>query len=292
MKHAYLIMAHNEIELLKLLLKKLDNSNNLIFLHCDTKFNCDIESLYSVVKFSKIHLIKRMNVKWGKYSQIQCELELLKEAVKEECDYYHLITGVCLPIKSNDEINSFFEKNKGSEFISYDKTANETRNFVNCFDRWHFRLNSSKQNLLLHRFIQLCNIPLHILEKIANLLTGPRSKKFSHLKFLKGSAYFDITHSLASYIVNKEPEIKRIFKFTRCCDEVFLHTFAYNSPFADNITFRGTRYIDWHKHGSSPEILTLDHYEKLVESDYLFARKFSSSKSKELIKKLYNVEIS
>ena len=164
MKHAYLIMAHNEIKILELLLKKLDHPNNSIYLHCDTKFNCSIDKLRALLKVSDIHFIKRINVKWGKYSQIKCELNLLKEAIKGEYDYYHLITGVCLPLKSNEEIDAFFEKNKSIEFISYDKNAIATQNYKNRFGKWHFRLNVSKNNFIRYCLTRLFNIPLHILE--------------------------------------------------------------------------------------------------------------------------------
>ena len=290
MKHAYLIMAHNEIEILELLLKKLDHPDNSIYLHCDTKLNCNTDELRALLTDSKIHFIKRRNLQWGKYSLIKCELELLKEAVKGEYDYYHFLSGVCLPLKSNEEIDAFFEKNNGTEYISYDKTANETRNFTACFDRWYFKLNVSDHNLFQYYLRRFCNIPLSVLEKSVGLLTGKRSRKYPDLQFMKGSQFFDITHALADYITGKEREIKKIFKFTNCCDEIFLHTFAYNSPFVKNIAFRGTRYIDWRKHGKSPEVLTLAHYENMINGDYLFARKFSAEQSKELIKKLYNSE--
>ena len=43
---------------------------------------------------------KPINVKWGNYSQIKCEMLLFKEAF--ECpvnfDYYHLLSGVDLPL--------------------------------------------------------------------------------------------------------------------------------------------------------------------------------------------------
>jgi len=244
MKHAYLIMAHNEVKILELLLRKLDHPDNTLYLHCDTKFDCCTDSLRAVVKHSDLRLIKRRDVQWGKYSQIRCELELLKEAIKGEHDYYHLITGVCLPLKSNEEIDAFFEEHKGTEFISYDKHANETRNFTQRFDKWYFRLNVAKSGPLRETLTRVCNVPLAVLEKAANTLAGNRSRKYPELTFMKGSSYFDITHGLAAYIVEKEPEIKKIFCFSNCCDEVFLHTFAYHSPFAKNLAFHGTRYID------------------------------------------------
>lgn len=37
MKHAYMIMAHNQVELLNILVKRLDDQNNDIIIHLDLK---------------------------------------------------------------------------------------------------------------------------------------------------------------------------------------------------------------------------------------------------------------
>ena len=39
MKHTYMVMAHNQIELLKILLNKLDTEENDIIVHIDKKSN-------------------------------------------------------------------------------------------------------------------------------------------------------------------------------------------------------------------------------------------------------------
>lgn len=63
-KHAYLIMAHNEWNLLNKLIKCIDDERNDIFLHIDCKANPKRNNLYKPEK-SKLFLIKRTNVQWG-----------------------------------------------------------------------------------------------------------------------------------------------------------------------------------------------------------------------------------
>ena len=41
MKHAYLIIAHNEFELLKLLIDRIDDARNDIYIHIDQKTNTE-----------------------------------------------------------------------------------------------------------------------------------------------------------------------------------------------------------------------------------------------------------
>lgn len=50
---------------------------------------------------------------------------LLEQAYIEGYDYYHIISGVDLPLKNNKEIDLFFEENKGKEFILYDNNILE-----------------------------------------------------------------------------------------------------------------------------------------------------------------------
>ena len=67
-------------------------------------------------------------------------MRLLESAIGGNYDYYHLLTGVDLPLKSNDEIDQFFRQNNGAEFISFDREANETGNFVRRYDGYHFNI--------------------------------------------------------------------------------------------------------------------------------------------------------
>jgi len=287
MRHAYLIMAHHEPEILKLLLSRLDHSNNDFYVHLDRKSSIDPDDIASAVKQSKLVFIERKRISWGDYSQIDCEMRLLERAVQGEYDYYHLMTGVDLPLKTNEEIDQFFRQNNGAEFISFDQEANETRNFVKRYDGYHFSICYFGGNALLKRAVAILQ---KIVKKVMRAVNRyvRRSRNYPDLVFMKGSSYFDITHALACHVLSQKTLIEKIFKHTLCCDEVFLHTVAYNSPYREKITYSGTRFIDWSKHENSPEALTMEHYGQLMDSTKLFARKFSSAHSAELIQKMYH----
>ncbi len=113
------------------------------------------------------------------------------------------------------------------------------------------------------------------------------------LKF--GSNWFSITHEFASYILENEDKINRCGKYTLCGDEVFLHSLIFNSIYSNNIyldkdletdinTRSNMRYIDW-KRGSPYTFKEID-YEELIESDFLFARKFDVSEM-EVVKMIF-----
>ena len=107
-RHAYLIMAHNEWELLNTLLSLIDDERNDIFLHIDKKVK-NMPNLYQP-KFSKLYLTpKRYDVRWGDVGQVHSEMHLFKTAKEHgPYQYYHKLSGVDLPIKTQDYIHHFF----------------------------------------------------------------------------------------------------------------------------------------------------------------------------------------
>ncbi|MNG36128.1 hypothetical protein D3C84_1230620 [compost metagenome] len=60
-----------------------------------------------------------------------------------------------------------------------------------------------------------------------------------------------------------------------------------NSAFAKKVTNNNLRHIDWiARNGNNPAILDATDYDKLVQTDALFARKFEYPMSIELLGKI------
>lgn len=129
-KHAYMIIAHNEFDLLEILVRLLDDPRNDIYVHIDAKVkDFDFKSFQALTQYSRLRFTpRRISATWGDFSLVNTELLLLQTAVAGEDPaqpyaYYHLISGVDLPIKSNDEIHAFFDQNEGKEFVHFSKTS-------------------------------------------------------------------------------------------------------------------------------------------------------------------------
>ena len=284
-KHAYLIMAHTQPELLKKLLKMLDNERNDIYLHIDSKAkDYPLDEIAAVLQKSKCIFTERTDVKWGSYSQINCEMILLKEAVKTEHAYYHLLSGMDLPIKSQEQIFAFFEKYNGLEFVDEDgATISEAA------------LSRVKYT---HKFYGKAGSVKDILGALSvkgqKLLGVDKTQKYGNIIFQKGRNWFSITHGLAKLVVEKEDWIQEVFGQSVCGDELFLQTVARNSEYAEKICnpntmpeVPDTRYIDW-KRGSNnnPYVFREDDFEELKNALGLFARKFDMSVDKKIVEKL------
>ena len=119
-RHAYLILAHKNFGQLRKLVELLDDPRNDIFIHVDGRADFDPAGWDKVCGYSALKFLEhRYMVHWGGVSIMRSELALLKEAASHgHYAYYHLLSGMDLPIKDQDTVHAFFERNSGSEFLN------------------------------------------------------------------------------------------------------------------------------------------------------------------------------
>lgn len=286
--HAYMIIAHNQFELLEMLIKKLDDKRNDIFVHIDAKVkDFDFDKFKSITKYSKIIFTEeRISITWGDFSQVKTEMELLKTAVENEDEnnpytYYHLISGADLPIKTNDEIHAFFDKYRGKEFIHY-ADNNVSKSSVSRIRYYHlFRKHRNLFNKILGQ------AALQIQKFI-----GVNRLKNTGIRVQKGCNWFSITGSFAHYVVKNQQKYEKIFKYSYCCDEIFIQTIAENSGFKNNLFmsdcnddhFACARLIDWKR--GNPYVWKTEDYNFIISSPCMFARKFDIHVDKQIIEML------
>ncbi len=284
-RHAYLIIAHNNFYTLSLLLKLLDHERNDIYLHIGKQVkNAPFKELKGCVKRSRLVFTKRIAVKWGRASQVDCELLLLKTAMKNgPYDFVHLISGVDLPIKPASEILRFFDANRGRLFLQVGNAKN------------HF-WRVSKFNFLVGRKDDLLKRAVDFFAYALNeKLKINRLKKYGQIKIVKTSNWFSITGECAEYILSRRRFIKKLTRFSCCADEMFLGTVIYDSPFWEGVykkefSWDGhMRYIDRIRNvGASPHTFTIADRELLDSSEMLFARKFDEKVDSDIIEYIFN----
>lgn len=277
-KHAYLIMAHNNFAQLQTLVSLLDTPQNDIYLHVDKKAKAfqpkDIKT-----KHACLIPIRRIRVNWGGHSQIQCEMHLLKAAAKKEYDYYHLLSGLDLPLKSQEEIRAFFEHAYPKNFIKYDDRAMQSGSFLHRVKTYHlfqdyFGLNKGIVPGFLRR---LENGSLWLQKRM-----GVQRKQY--IPPYKGTNWFSITHELVQYVLSREDIIKKQFYYTVCADEVFLHSIVMDSPYKDTVVSDSLRAVDWTR--GTPYVYRAEDVSDLLRSEKLFGRKFDENIDRAAIEKI------
>lgn len=286
-KHAYMIIAHNQFDLLEKTIHILDDERNDFYIHIDAKVSdFDYDRFRSLTKYSSVKFVPSVNVAWGGYSLIQSEINLISAAIKENYSYYHLISGVDMPIKTADEIYTFFESNSGKEFIHIGTDEFVASDNVQHRARiYHFFQDKlGKQKNLLYLIEK-------VLIKLQKLFRVDRLKNCD-IELSAGSQWFSITHKTAAYILSEEETIKKMFSYGFCVDEVFLQTFFMQSPYKDNLFDASgldcpafMRHIDWKR--GDPYTFRSEDFDELINSDAMFARKFDLTTDSKICDMLY-----
>lgn len=269
MRHAYLILAHNEFGLLQTLVGCLDDPRNDIFVHIDKKVE-KLPELHAE-KASLTMLDRRIDVRWGDYSMVEAEYALFEAAAKKGLyRYYHLLSGVDLPLKSQSYIHHYFETHDGEEFIGYTLTE-MTPEISRRMQRWHLfpRHFSRKRNG--YSVVRALFLRLQVVLGI---------KRNRDVLFTKGSQWVSITGEMTGYLLDHKDWVRKTFTHTFVPDECLMQTLCWMSPYRTHIHdlssdgagcmraigWRDDELIDW----------CAGDYEELAASPALFARKFNS----------------
>lgn len=278
-------MTHKNTYVLEKLLSLIDDNYNDIYIHVDKKCrDFNYNKYQQIVKKSKVYFLSdRVDIKWGEYSQVDAELKLLSCARKNKnYNYYHLLSGQDLPIKTVSEINDFLRMNKGKEFVDYRDLSKE--DYFDIYNRVsvnHIFVRRHNYNFCKRKILGLCDAIYGLFQKKV-LKRDFVIQKNINLNF--GSQWFSITQYAADVLLQNQEEIKNTFRYSSVPDELFVpSTLSKNnvSMVGDNM-----RYILFNDESGHPYTWKKSDFDKLIHSDKLFARKFDEHVDKEIIDKL------
>lgn len=284
MKHAILIMAHRDIQLLKHLVRYFTH-DCYVFIHIDKKSRitgADVESL--IVHPQVCGIYREYDVHWGGFSMLEAELSLLNHALSEcDADYFHLISGQDYPIKPLSNFLDFFESHRNVSFIEYNP---KPVHLWPLREQWRYRFflpydridARSAERQKLRNWVsqqQRCRFMRRLPDQFTNLY--------------KGSQWFSITRADAQLIVSytqTQPAFYERLRYTFAPEETYVTTLLVYSS-TNMLQNNNLRYIRWYReNGSNPSILGPEHYHDIMNSDALFARKMTSPTSDMLISEL------
>lgn len=273
MKHAYLILAHGSYSLLQRLVSAIDDERNDIFIHIDRKQK---ELPRIQVRHSRLFLLdrERVSVFWGDVSVVAAEFALMASAYKQgEYAYYHLLSGVDLPLKSQNDIHDFFETHQGKEFIGFYDGADLSVSLVRKVQRYHLFAQDFRGSGLVFLAKRIARALAIRVQEFLGI------KRHTNIRFAKGTQWWSLTGALIESLLSKQAEILSLYKHTFCADEIAIQTYVYNSPFMAQVfapedeAKSSLRHIGW-RDGALYDWTRAD-YEDLKHSTALFARKFN-----------------
>lgn len=299
-KHAYLIIAHTNFHQLRTLVELLDDVRNDIYVLIDKKANgvCQNE-LISACHESILRLVPGLNINWGGYSLIKAEMSLFK--VARRCgtyEYYHLLSGMDLPLHNQDFIHAFFERYKGYEFFTFVGEKIYERNDPRERISFYYPFQDLSIDATVKKWF--LRIQRRLLIPIQKVLKINRLKTCSY-KIGYGSNWVSVTDAFVDYMLKQANHISRMYKFSIISDELYKHTLLLNSSFKDRVFIKegvcdkpedlqgNLRYINWWD--GSPKVWKFEDREELehaAKRGFLFSRKFNEKVDSQIIEHIRN----
>jgi hypothetical protein len=274
LKIAYLILCHKAPEQVIHLVKRLNDQGVIIVIHVDSRSNDMRAKLASALRsFPNVYFAKQYRCYWGRFGIVRATLSCIEEALKHQFDYAILLSGQDYPLKSNAEINNFFSRNSGSEFIESFALLKP--------NRWSAHGGAYQASYRALGFT---------LAFRSRFIHTPWMRKFP-LTYEPhgGSQWWALSRGALQHIfevVKTHPYYSIFFKFTFIPDETFFHSIISNSKYASRID----RHITYTDFGQPlppyPKILDLTDLPILKKGEWIFGRKFDHVKSAKLVEKL------
>ena len=266
MSHAWLIIAHNEFGILQRLVSLLDAPGCDFYIHIDKKVK--VLPKLTVSQGNIYLLTERKDVHWGHISQIETELLLLRTAMRQgPYEHYHIISGTHLPLKTIEELQKFFEDHSNEEIMRIWPQDEGDADFK--LRRYHLPLRDFKNPIKI--VSSLCQLSWKVVLKFQKVF-GLR-----HLvneRFIKTDNWLSLTESAVRYLVEREKQIIKKYRWSFCGDEYFVASELVASGNQFKIyDCQRLLYVEFKK--ESPRSLSLSEWDDLRKTDYFFARKFT-----------------
>ena len=301
MKIAFLILAHKNPKQLGDLVRRLDSSSSLFFIHIDVKV--DINPFKKEIeKLKNVFWVKREDGRWGDIGIVKATLNALVEAQDFSNDicHYVLLSGQDYPLKSIEEIVLFFENNQKSSFIEHQAFPIKRLNYsgferIKCYSTNVF---GKRQTVIPLSWRPKFNFKGHLLNIILLSLFIFKKKRFhpSYAMPYYGSQWWVLNDTLSKQVLNfikLNPEFLSYHSSSLLPDELFFQSIVgtileKKRNFSEEVKVNNENlhYIAWDNEKSHPKTLKLADFEKIRSSNKLFARKFDYIDSKTLVKKI------
>lgn len=295
---AYFILAHKNPTQIKELMALLDDNKALFFIHLDKKINQN--EYQGLLQNSSCHFVKnRVACTWGKYSLVQATLNGMKEVQNfmnmnfKSSDYHFImLSGEDLPLRSNNDIHHFLERNIQTSYLNHwklpsDKWWNgglfrlESFYFFEYkkYNKWNYRINKIIKKMRLNFLFPLNKF----------------NKQFPHFQIYGASQWMILSKNLVEFVLkknNENPKFNSIFKYVLAPDELYFASLILNYDVQKQFSISNykTHLVSFNGADASPKYLEVEDLESNKE-DFLFARKFDPNVNPNAIDKIKNIII-
>ena len=290
MRIAFLNLCHTDAEIVARVASRITAHPDFdMYIHLDAKtdaapFNAALEN------YGRASIIDiRHRVYWGGFNSIKATIDMLRTALAapRDYEYFMLLQNLDYPLCSNRDIEEFFIKRRGTEFIracdiSKTNDWHFTRKYriYNRRDDDFYLKKHSKPRMYIHYLWQF------IMSFKLLGWNGVIHEGAEEFPIYYGAAQWAITRACAEYIVefyDTHPAFNSQMAHIQFPDEEYFHTIVHNSPFKYKcvrydepvrrwlINWRNLHYFEYPKEIT---VLTEKDFARLMaQEDILFARK-------------------
>ena len=294
MNLAYLISAHTDAPQLARLISALHPDADF-FVHIDKK--SDIRPFKEAISAKNVHFIEnRIDVRWGTLIEVEYQIELIKAAVlwPRHFDRIFFLSGMDYPLWSNERITQWLEEQGDREILqgicmNTDFIQGQQRKLYTR-SRPLFRIFDNKWN---QRASILCRKMLDGIGYRKRLSFKTNGEQWN---LYKGSAWWCIKEELARYVLlsyTGREGIEDYFRDSFGQAETVIQTIAFNSPeWVPKCILTQGAYpgldaltpLHYIVYEPVIKVMQAEDFPALMQSGKMFARKFQSGTSEEVIR--------
>ncbi len=289
-KLIYLIIYHKDKDQLSNLISQIINEHVLIYIHVDRKV--DIRELDDLkVKFPIRFVNNRVNVRWGSFSVIQSNLNGFKQILLDKLTFDHMVilSGQDFPLVSNHEIMGHFSNYDETSFVHHINFQDKCAHLLDRVSKYHFFLPNNKLIVYPYSGNNKLKTLINILLAYLKPLKLPRDIS-EHKTLYFGSNWVKLSYKATNFINHYcSSNSLTFFKQSFIPDEIFYQTILLNATETERgkIINENLTFTHWDRPDDLyPKPLDLDDLPRLKVSKKLFARKYDSVLSKDLLIKV------
>jgi len=273
MKKAYIILAHKNPDQLHALVDRLSDGKSEFFIHIDLKSPLYKERRILTEALS-ITLVDSISTAWGTMGLVQATLEAMKKIkmTGKQFEKIILLSGQDYPVKTNEEIDSFYQSSPHRIFLDFSILPNYTK--------WKTGGGSYRIEKYFFGYSFVEKYAARSLNFLASFLPFLK-RRFDSVRHFYGSQWFTIDMYSLNFIVDyvaQNPDYLAFHQHTFAPDELFFQTILLNSGrpeilggiVNDNKVFM----MRENESDAHPKTLVSSDFERIVSSSALFARKF------------------
>ncbi|MGH1464577.1 MAG: DUF5928 domain-containing protein [Cognatishimia sp.] len=285
-KIAYILLCHKDPKAIVQQAEQLTAKGDCMAIHFDASADPqDFHHIQSALADNPnvTFADKRIKCGWGEWSLVQATLNAITAALRDfpKATHFYMLSGDCMAIKTSEYVHDFVDDHDCDFIESFDffesnwiKTGMKKERLIYR----HFFNEREQKHLFYHAY----NIQRRL---------GLTRKIPSDLQVQIGSQWWCLRRPTVEAVMEftqRRKDVMRFFRTTWIPDETFFQTLVRHLIPADEINSRSLTFLMFTDYGM-PLVFYNDHYDLLLNQDYLFARKISPEaiELKERLGKLY-----